>query len=303
MHFAELPEGNFWMGSKQPPDESVAWFRGTGETFGPGFYKDEHPRHRVQVKSLYIGRHEVTVAQFRRFVDETGYVTDAEAGTPAPEKRDMRHGARGGYTVDDEGNWILNHNINWRDPGLPQTDEHPVVIVSWNDAQAFCRWLSVKSGRRVRLPSEAEWEYACRGATDTLYWWGDHPESIGNVANLADRQAKQMYPKWAPMGFLNTDDGNLYAAPVGSYGANPLGLHDMLGNVFEWCEDVYHPTYDGAPSDGTARTEPSESGHRVFRGGGWGNGPRGSRCAARAEHSAGFRGSDHGFRVVVETGQ
>jgi formylglycine-generating enzyme required for sulfatase activity len=301
MEVVRIPAGSFLMGSKLTPAESVAWFKGRGEVFGEGYYKDEHPRHRVHLKPFLMGEHEVTVAQFRRFVEETGYITDAEAGTPVPEKRDMKEGSRGAYTVDGSGNWILDPSIKWRDPGLPQSPAHPVVAVSWNDAQAFCRWLSEKSSRTVRLPTEAEWEYACRGGTNTLYWWGDRPDSTGGVANLADQQAEQRYPNWAPLGLLDMDDGYLYAAPVGSYAANPFGLHDMLGNVFEWCEDIRHPDYDGAPTNGAARVEPHDPERRVFRGGCWGNGPRGSRCASRAGHSAGFRGSDFGFRIVVDS--
>ncbi len=148
-----VPGGEFQMGSKLPPEK---------------WNLDEHPRHRVSVKPLYIGRFEVTVAQFRRFADETGYLTDAERGAPVPEKAQMKDGAHGGYTADADSNWVLNTNITWRDPGFPQSECHAVVMTSWNDAQAFCDWLSKKSLRRVRLPSEAEWEYACRGGKSTL---------------------------------------------------------------------------------------------------------------------------------------
>ena len=275
------------MGSKLPP-----------ETWN----LDEHPRHRVSVRPLYIGRFEVTVAQFRRFADETGYLTDAERGTPVPEKAQMKDGAHGGYTADADGNWVLNTNITWRDPGFPQSECHAVVMISWNDAQAFCDWLSKKSLRRVRLPSEAEWEYACRGGKSTLYWWGDGPDTSEPVANLADPQARRKYAKWdeAGLDFLRADDGYVHTAPVGTYRANPFGLHDIIGNVWEWCEDVKQQNYKGAPADGSPWIKPQENERRVFRGGCWGNGARGGRCSWRAGHSASFRGSDFGFRVVVE---
>ena len=287
MEFVRVPEGDFLMGSELPPAQSDT---------------DEHPRHRVHVKPFYMGKSEVTVAQFRRFVDETGYRTDAERGTPVPEKSNMKDGVLGGPTVDETGNWVLNTNITWRDPELPQSENHPVVVVSWNDAQVFCSWLSNKTSRRVRLPTEAEWEYACLGGTTTHYWWGDEPDTSGKVANLADLQAKRRYELWESIGmdFLDTDDGFLYAAPVGSYRANPFGLYDMIGNVWEWCEDTKQPSYKGAPSDGSAWTEPCEHDRRVFRGGTWGNGARQSRCSWRAGHSAGCRGTSFGFRVVVE---
>ena len=145
---------------------------------------------------------------------------------------------------------------NWRNAGFPQTDEHPVVNVSWNDAVAFCDWLSQKERRTYRLATEAEWEYACRAGTTTLFSSGDDPKSLVEVANLG-----------------GMDDGHRFTAPVGSLRANAFGLHDMHGNVWEMCADWFAADYY-ARSPETDPTGPSNGSQRVERGQTWdGGGP------------------------------
>ena len=134
---------------------------------------------------FYLGVHEVTRGQFRRFVDEAGYQTEAEKD------------GKGGWGWNEETKkFEQNPRFTWQNPGFEQTDEHPVVNVSWNDAVAFIAWLSRKEGKTYRLPTEAEWEYACRAGTTTRYSCGDDPEGLAAVGNVADGTAKEKYPDW-----------------------------------------------------------------------------------------------------------
>ena len=151
---------------------------------------DEKPQHRVRItRPFYLGVTEVTRGQFRGFVDETGYQTEAEKD------------GKGGWGWNEETKELeQNPRYTWRNPGFEQTDEHPVVNVSWNDARAFVAWLSRKEGRTYRLPTEAEWEYACRAGTTTRYFCGDDPESLAAVGNVADGTLKARYPNWGRSG-------------------------------------------------------------------------------------------------------
>ena len=161
----------------------------------------------------------------------------------------------------------------------------PVINVSWHDAQAYVAWLSSETGARYRLPSEAEWEYVARAGSQTTYSWGN--ELGNNRANCA-----RCGSRW----------DNRMTAPVGSFGANAWGLHDMHGNVWEWVEDCWHDSYGGAPADGSAWTSGGECGGRVLRGGSWDDHPGDLRAAYRARPSAGYRGKEVGFRVARTLG-
>ena len=177
-------------------------------------------------------------------------------------------GGCGGYRPDDEG-WGR---------GL-----RPVVFVSWDDAQAYVRWLSRKTGHKYRLLSEAEWEYVARAGTTTAYWWGD---DIGrNRANCYDGDG---YGPQCGDSYRNT-------APVGSFSANPFGLYDVHGNVLEWVEDCWNSSYRGAPADGSAWTS-GDCSRRVVRGGSWSRGPLYILSALR--WSTGGRNDKVGFRVA-----
>ena len=160
-------------------------------------------------------------------------------------------------------------------------ENRPVINVSWEDAQSYVSWLSARTGNSYRLLSEAEWEYVARAGTETAYSWGD---SIGvNRANCR--------------GCGGAWDGKEQTAPVGSFSANAWGVYDMHGNVWEWVQDCYNDSYEGAPADGSA-WESEECGTRVWRGGAWGSGPRASRSAHRYMSLPGFRFSSIGFRVA-----
>ncbi len=254
MQFVWVPGGCFQMGQTQ--EEKDYLIKDAGQETYDKYYKDELPRHPVCVDGFWVGRTEVTLGQFRKFVKARRYKTDAEK----------------------KGNaWILNKSTgwqwketaghNWMDPGFNQTDTHPVVTVSWNDAKAFAGWLSQRSGRTITLPTEAQWEYAARAGTTSMRFWGDNNACL--YVNAADQTA---FPgdsgqKWSKR--FECNDDYFFTAPVGSFRPNAFGLYDMLGNVWEWCEDVY----DKNAYDKHLRNNPvitSGSSRRVDRGGSWG---------------------------------
>ena len=163
-----IPASEFKMGSGESAEDTAAFFNKTYgmDSLTADTFKNEHPQHRVRItKPFYLGTYHITRGQFRQFVADTGYKTDAEKGEN-----------RGAYGWDaDKKAFGFNAKYSWRNASFEQTDEHPVVNVSWNDAVAFCKWLSKKEGKTYRLPTEAEWEYACRAGTTTRYSSGDDP--------------------------------------------------------------------------------------------------------------------------------
>jgi formylglycine-generating enzyme required for sulfatase activity len=268
-----IPAGSFLMGS--PADEE-------------GRFDNEGPQHRVTIaRSFSLGRCAVTRGDFARFIEASGYRTEAE--------REPEEGI--GAWIPDKNEWGWAPRRSWRDPGFPQDDRHPVVGVSWNDAQAYVQWLRETSGKPFRLPSEAEWEYAARAGTTTARYWGDAADQHRH-ANGADRRLKGKFPKW-PYAIHEADDGYAETAPVGSFQPNAFGLYDMLGNVLEWVQDVWHDTYEGAPGDGRAWEGGNEQ-RRVLRGGSWSYEPRFLRSADRFGSSPDDRNGDIGFRLAQD---
>ncbi len=168
-----------------------------------------------------------------------------------------------------------------------------MTCISWNDVQAFIRWLNRKEGKDYRLPTDAEWEYACRAGTKTTKFWGDDPDDACRYANVADRTAKKRFSGWTPI--HECEDGFVYTAPVANFQPNNFGLYDMLGNVWEWCEDWYGDYHSGSVTDPEG---PSSGSCRVFRGGSWFYGPRLVRCALRYRNRPGYRYDFLGFRLV-----
>ncbi|HRF63460.1 MAG TPA: formylglycine-generating enzyme family protein [Candidatus Competibacter sp.] len=237
----------------------------------PGRFEQEGPqREIVVVRPFAIARCETTVAEFRAFVEATGQVTQAEKGD-------------GCYVVNEKGTDAEQRkDRNWRNPGFPQTDAHPVVCVSWNDAVAYAEWLSRRTGQTYRLPTEAEWEYAARAGSAASRFWGDDPNAGCDEANAADQALKRRYPeyKWPTAA---CDDGTIYTASAGRFRRNAFGLSDMLGNVWEWVQDCYVDTLDSVPADGTAWEGPpgENCARRVVRGGGWSSKPVLVRSASR----------------------
>jgi len=239
-----LPKGKFMMGSNE--------------------YDDEKPIHEVTIDyELAVGKFPVTVAEFRRFVQTTSYKTEAERGD--------------GAWVYTGQKWEQKADANWKNPYLRQTNDHPVVCVSWNDAKEYCEWLSDQTGASYRLLSEAEWEYACRAGSTGKYCFGDDVHQLGSYA-------------W----FSGNSGGKTH--PVGEKKPNAFGLHDMHGNVWEWCEDVWHENYNGAPTDGNAWIVGGDSNKHRFRGGSWFNYGYDLRCAIRNGDDSTYGGSDGGLR-------
>ena len=194
----------------------------------------------------------------------------------------------------DGREWKLDPSKNWESPGYAQTDEHPVVCVSYEDAQHYVEWLSKETKQSYRLLSESEWEYAARADTTTSRYWGNGEQEACRHANVADRTSKQKY-NWTTT--FDCEDGYAETAPVGAFKANGFGLQDMLGNVWEWVEDCYNKTYDGAPRDGSAWVAGNCSA-RVVRGGGWDNDPQLVRSAIRDGFAPGNRINNLGFRIA-----
>lgn len=251
-------------------------------------HDDEKPVRQVNIsRPFYLGKFEVTVEQFRRFVEATDYVTDAEKGT----------GFAGAFGWDAEAmEFKMNEDYSWRNPGFPQSDTDPVVNVSWHDAVEFCNWLSRQEGMTFRLPTEAEWEYACRAGTATSYSHGDDPEESIMVANVADADFQAQFPELE--GVIEASDGHTYTSPAGSFAPNAFGLYDMHGNVWEWCADWYSPDYY-AKAPRRDPSGPTTGEERVYRGGGWFNCARGCRAASRSAGQPENRNLTVGFRVAA----
>jgi formylglycine-generating enzyme required for sulfatase activity len=267
-----IPAGSFMMGS--PDNESDR-------------YSNEGPRHRVTFeRGFALGQTEVSVAEFAAFVRDTGYTTDAE-----------RAGSSRIYDPRS-GRMDRQNRITWRNDYVGDTadDDLPVIHVSWDDANAYVRWLSEQTGRTYRLPSEAEFEYALRAGSQSRYWWGDgSPDRT--VENLTgDGDISPTNARWN-VAFRRYTDGHWGPAPVGSFETNPFGLHDMGGNVMQWTEDCWHDSYVRAPSDGSAWVNPGCN-RRVIRGGAWASSPAMSRSAFRLSSTPDSTDMRVGFRVA-----
>ena len=190
------------------------------------------------------------------------------------------------------------NEYSWWNTGFEQTDEHPVVCVSWNDAVAFCDWLSKKESKTYRLPTEAEWEYACRAGTTTRYYNGDDPEALANVANVADATYKAKVPNAASWG-IKASDGYAFTSPVGRFKPNAFGLYDMHGNAIQWCADWFGDNY--YEKSGVEDPEgPGFGSCRVCRGSCWDSGIVDARVARRYSWFSpdNGQGNDVGFRVA-----
>ena len=267
-----LLAGSFLMGS--PP-------------FEEGRQENEGPQHRVTFRRGFaIGQKEVSVAQFRMFVDQSGYRTDAER---AGESTIYNHFS-GRLTRKQGVNWALDYE------GKPAGASDPVVHVSWNDAQAYADWLARGTGKAYRLPTEAEFEYALRGGSVTRFWWGDGSPNrvVENLTGEGDTSRSQR--SWT-VAFSGYTDKHWGPAPVGSFEPNPFGLFDMGGNVGEWTRDCWHDTYIRAPVDGSAWINPGCT-DRVIRGGYWASSPEQTRSAFRLFAKAAHHDARIGFRIA-----
>jgi formylglycine-generating enzyme required for sulfatase activity len=298
MKLVLIPAGEFQMGAEESPSDTLSAFPYASRKWLEG----ETPRHRVRItKAFYMGECEARLKDFVKFCQAAKYKIEAE--------RDGR--PSWGYI---NGQLVESPNFRpWR-PGWEQTQDHPVNYVTWNDAVAFCEWLSQREGMKYRLPTEAEWEYACRAGTTTSYWCGNDPEELAAIANVADQDAKnrlensviavfdkegKMTSTTMPFPYLSRRDGYVFTARVARFRPNAFGLHDMHGNVWEWCQDWYAEDYY-AKSPVDDPQGPREGSSRVLRGGGWNNTPVSVRSAARDVEHPSFRLHSVGFRVVRE---
>jgi len=268
MKLALIPGGEFLMGS---PASEVG-------------RRDAESQHRVRItKPFYMGIHEVTVGQFKRFVAATNYKTEAETD------------GKGGWGYEKSAGVTQDVKYSWRSHGFPQVDAHPVINVSWNDSVAFCTWLSRAEGVEYRLPTEAEWEYACRAGTNTMYYHGNDAEGLVAVGNVADRSFQKDFPSFTHA--IAADDGFVSTSPVGRFRANGFGLYDMHGNVLEWCSDWYGGDYyESSPRNDPAG--PPGGSDRVIRGGSWSYPADYCRSAFRLGDLPSYRNGRLGFRVV-----
>jgi formylglycine-generating enzyme required for sulfatase activity len=241
-----IPAGSFLMGAA--PNEARAPWVAAGAT--PSTESDR-PQRRVTVPAFAIAKFDVTRAQWAAFVAATNRVTASGcewAGLPRDEAA----------------------SASWRHLGFAQEDDHPAVCVSWNDAQAYARWLSERTGHAYRLPTEAEWEYAARAGSTTTYPWGDvasHEHANYGAEECCTERAEGR-DQW------------LHTSPVGAFSPNAFGLYDMHGNAWQWVADCYVEPYLAAPVDGSAYDEPGCT-RRVLRGGTWGDPPALIRSAYR----------------------
>jgi len=243
----------------------------------PGTEPFESPEHDVFIDASFAAsQHEVTVGEFEEFVAATGRKVE------------------GCWTYD--GAWRLDPAATWKTAVDGQTALHPVSCVSWDDANAYAQWLSQRTRQPYRLPSAAEWEFAARGGSSAARPWSSDAGACSQ-ANVADQTASQRFPGWTTHGCMDT---YVQSAPVGSFAANAFGLHDMLGNIFEWVADCWHDDYTGAPDDGSARVDGDCSQHEL-RGGSWFTAPHFVRVSYRNRFAADYRSSSVGFRVVRRT--
>ena len=246
-----------------------------------GYRKLEQPQQEVTIRqSFWLAAHPVTVGEFRRFVRDTG--------------RDMSGGAFG--YVPGKG-YERSDTVGWDNPGFSQTDDHPVTCVNEHDADAYAGWLADRTRRPYRLPSEAEWEYACRAGTTTARFWGDDRDGARRFANVADFSfARAAKASAGPERVFQHDDGYAFTSPVGAFAPNPWGLYDMLGNVWEWMADDWFDTHEGADCTDAKRTTQGSERLRVVRGASWGSNPWLFRSASRDR--SGVRSSDAGIRLA-----
>jgi formylglycine-generating enzyme required for sulfatase activity len=239
----------------------------------------EKPVHEVCVDDFYMGKYEVTVGEFRTFVQESGYETEA----------DWQDGC---HVWIGNGKEVKKMNYNWNNTGFPQTENNPVVCVSWNDANEYIKWLNEKEDRDYRLPTEAEWEYAARSrGKEHQYSWGKGFPS-GNIADESARKVLTGVDIWK-----GYDDGYSYTAPVGSFEPNELGVYDMSGNVYEWVGDWQtYRYYEKSPRFNPKSPEKGQN--KILRGGAWDLEPETARTTSRYWNVAGAKAVCMGFRLA-----
>lgn len=271
--FRWCPPGEFTMGSS-----FEEWY----ESRYP--YPFNEPRHQVRLtRGFWLLETPVTVRMYRKFAEETGH--DSGKGL----------NGLGGFGWRD-GKIVQSEDIDWTNPGFPQTDDHPAVCVTWEDAVSFCRWLSERLKRTVTLPTEAQWEYAARAGTETVFFFGDDPEEMVHYGNVIDGTFREKAGLPPSPGIPEFRDGFFFTSPVRSFKPNPWGLYDLYGNVFESCLDWYgeYPTESVTDPVG-----PSVGQYRTNRGGSWDFLIRSARSGARGWDAPNVIDAALGFRPCL----
>lgn len=251
---------------------------------------DELPERRVDVLAPFaVGRYEVTRGEYQAFVRATGRAIGGDCLTDRVRR----------------GTWAVDAGTNFLDPGFPQSDEHPVACVSWDEAQAYVDWLNTRTSGGYRLLTEAEWEYVARAGvvSNTTYPWGSDPGLGCAFANGFDRTAMTTYAEMDTSGYKVFDplpcaDDWLNTAPVGSLTANGFGVHDMIGNVSEWVGDCYAAARGDSPAAAPPAATDESCARRLAKGGSWGTLAHNLRTAERLPYPATHRDDSIGFRVA-----
>ena len=259
-----LDGGGFWMGSDDSDKEAAV---------------SEKPFHRVLVRPFSLGKYEVTRGQYAAFVKGTGYSSGLSCWS-------YKNGSFGDQLGAD-----------WRRPGFAQDDNHPVVCVNLADALAYIAWLNRKTGQTFRLPTEAEWEYAVRGGTNTNRYWGDNADDACRYANVADQTLKAK-PEFSRTVLHICTDGYAYTAPVGSFQSNGFQLNDMMGNVWEWTCSAFEEKFAGGEKECVQNDDATT--RRTLRGGSWGSDPQYVRSAYRRGDGPTGRYNGAGFRLAED---
>ena len=269
--------GERWRDCDDCP-EMVAVAAGTFTMGSPaseaGRYDREGPAHTVTItRPFAIGVYEVTRDEYSRFVRETNHGSSTQS-----------------CLVNEGHHWEERAGQDWSNPDFTQSPRHPAVCISWEDATAYVSWLSARTGEHYRLPSAAEWEYAARAGSSAPWYWGDDVDIQCRYANGADMATD--FP-WR----TTCNDGHARTSLVGSYLANDFGLYDMIGNAWEWVQDCFTWSYEGAPATEAARLD-GDCSSRVMRGASWASTPKYLRAAHRGGERATFRSDYTGFRVA-----
>lgn len=266
---ASIPAGSFSMGaattSATPP------------------YPVEQPVHEVRIGAFQMGKYEVTVGQFRQFIQATGHKTEPTCWQ---------------FAGNEWG--IENVKGTWDAPAYPQSEFHPVMCVSWADAKAYTAWLAAQTGKPYRLPSEAEWEYAARAGSREKYHFGADEAQVCRYGNIRDTVGRDAIGKITgkPGKEAACSDGAGFTSMVGMYQPNAFGLYDVIGNVGEIVEDCEHQNYSGAPADGSAWVTDCTSKMKMHRGGNFGS-RSGAASTARGHTGEVNASTMEGFRVAL----
>lgn len=273
---AIIPAGEFMMGTMTSKNTNIP---------------AEAPVHKVIVPQFKLAKHEVSVGQFKRFIDDTSYITSAEKQN------------QGCYIYSQT--WTEVSDYSWKNPGFKQSDSDPVLCVSYYDIEAFIDWLNKKTNKQFRLPSEAEWEYSARAGSDTIYSFGNSPDELCLHGNFADsdkiinEDSNELNFKFFSKSKGCSDGKMVGTMPVATYKANTFGLYDMHGNAAEWVADCWRANYHGATNSAKAVSN-SRCDLRTIRGGSWFDDEKFVRSAHRTKNVKLNRDFRTGFRLAID---